>query len=212
MSLVMPKPNDAEFELPPAETHLAVCYRVIDLGTQEVKWQDKIKKQHKILLSWEFPEARMSDGRPFSIHQRYTLSASDKATLRKHLESWRGKPFTEEEFGVFDLGKLLGAGCLINVIHQTSGDKTYANIGGILKLLKGTKVPKPENETIYFSLGNFDQAVFDKLPDGIKQIIQKSPEYAMAINPLPDHDDDYGASRIVMRDPSHPGDALDVPF
>ena len=45
-----------------------------------------------------------------SIHPKYTLSMSEKANLRKHLETWRGKAFTEADFGPggFNMAKLLG--------------------------------------------------------------------------------------------------------
>lgn len=94
----LPQPSDAEFELAPAGTHIAVCYRVIDLGTQETTFKGEVKHQHKILISWEIPDEKMKDGRPFTIGKRYTWSMSEKANLRNDLESWRGK-FTAADFG-----------------------------------------------------------------------------------------------------------------
>ena len=70
----IPAPNDKQFELPPAGTHLATCYRVVDLGTQNSNYMGQVKRQHKILLSWELPDELMADGRPFTIGQRYTWS------------------------------------------------------------------------------------------------------------------------------------------
>src|SRR6185295_11438565 len=105
----IPRPNETEFELAPAGTHMAVCYRVIDLGTQSGTYMGKPKSQHKILVSWELPDEKMKDGRPFTIGQRYTWSMSEKATLRKHLEAWRGVPFTDADFGVdgFDVKNII---------------------------------------------------------------------------------------------------------
>jgi hypothetical protein len=37
--------------------------------------------------------------------------------------------------------------------------------------------PAPVGETLFFSLSEFDQAVFDKLSDKIKDKIRMSPEY-----------------------------------
>jgi hypothetical protein len=196
MSLVMPKETASEFELAPADTLAAVCYRIIDLGTQEIDWQGAKKHQHKIMISWEL-DAKMADGRPFSIHQRYTLSSSEKARLRKDLEAWRGVAFTDEDFGKFDLGKLIGVPCLIQVIHNSSGGKTYANISSLMRLPKGMTAPALVNESIYFSLNPFRKDLYEKLSDNLKETIAKSPEYQEAVkkavpanNNQPTYDED----------------------
>ena len=70
--MYLTKPT-ADFKDPPEGTHPARCYRVIDLGTQEVDFQGQIKHQRKVLVSWELQcEERMDDGRPFSIGKKYT--------------------------------------------------------------------------------------------------------------------------------------------
>lgn len=94
MATLLPKETGGDFERVPAGTYPATCYRLIELGTQQVEWQGTIKHQFKIMLSWEIGDERMGDGRPFTVHQHYTLSASDKPKLRQDLESWRGVPFT----------------------------------------------------------------------------------------------------------------------
>ena len=178
----LPPSNDIEFELPPENTHLAVCYRVIDLGTQDQDWQGQTKHYRKVLVAWELPDARMEDGRPFAIMQWYTLSSSEKATLRQHLESWRGKAFTDDDFGPggFDIKKIIGVGCYLSVVHNKSDNgKTYANIKAVMKLPGGVATPQTENERLYFSLESerFDAAVFEKLSDNLKSTIKASPEY-----------------------------------
>jgi hypothetical protein len=175
MTVLMPAKND--FELTPAGTHVATCYRVVDLGTQLVEFKGEAKKQHKIMLSWELPDEKMADGRPFSIHKKYTLSSSNKANLRKDLESWRGVPFADEDFGKFDIGVLIGKSCLIGIVHSTKDDNTYANISSLMKLPKGTTAPPLINEPVYFSLSDFHQDVYDSLSDALKATIAKSPEY-----------------------------------
>lgn len=190
----IPKPTDAEFELAPAGTHLAVCYRVIDLGTQTGSYMGKPKSQHKILVAWELPDEKMKDGRPFSIMQRYTWSMSEKARLRKDLESWRGVPFTDPDFGTFDIKNVLGKGCLLNVIHAESGDKTYANIASISKMMKGQVAPEPTNEKLYLWIhpSRWDAATFAKLSPGMQTTITQSPEYAELANgehDIPERDD-----------------------
>jgi hypothetical protein len=187
----LPQPNDKSFELPPSGTHLATCYRVIDLGTQVTNWQGQSKRQHKVLISWELPDERMSDGRPFSISQRYTWSMSDKAKLRKDLESWRGVPFTERDFGSqgFDIRNIVGKACLLTIMQETNGEKTYANIASISKLMKGQQAPtETVNEKAYLWINSerWDSDVFHKLSDSMKSTIMTSPEYREMMN---GHDD-----------------------
>lgn len=176
MSLTLPKESN-DFELTPAGTYVATCYRVIDLGTQQSEYQGKQKRQKKISLSWELTEEKMKDGRPFTIHKRYTLSSSDKAALRIDLEAWRGVAFSDEDFGTFDISKLLGKPCLMGVVHNTENGKTYANISSILRLPKGMPSPELINPTVQFDLGAFDQAVYDAFSENLKATIAKSPEY-----------------------------------
>lgn len=198
----LPAPNEKDFEIPPAGTHKAICYRVLDLGTQDGSFMGKPKKQHKIIVSWELPEEKMSDGRPFTISQRYTWSMSEKATLRKHLEAWRGVKFTDADFGEggFNIKKIVGLGCLLTIVHNERDDKTYANIVSISKVMKGMDLPPPTNEQSYLWLDRsvWNSAVFDKLSDNLKTTIMKSPEYEAVIsgkdpepvNQIPEFHDD----------------------
>lgn len=188
----LPESSGGDFELTPSGTHVAVCYRFIDLGTQQVDWQGQAKHQHKVMISWELPDERMKDGRPFSIHQRYTWSMNEKARLRKDLEAWRGLAFTEHDLGPngFNVKKLLGVGCYLGVVHKTEGANTYANIASLMKLPKSMVAPKPENDIVYLALtkDGFDQAVFDGLGKNLKETIMKSPEYAELHRPQNDRD------------------------
>ena len=124
------------FDPAPAGVHQGVCVDVIDLGILDVTWQGKSKKQHKINVAWQIAETR-DDGKPFLVFKRYTLSLSEKANLRKDLESWRGRPFTREEEMGFDVESVIGANCLLNIQHNEVGDKTYANVVSIMPLVKG---------------------------------------------------------------------------
>lgn len=191
--MYLSKPNETDFAPTPEGTHAARCYRVVDLGTQQVDWQGQIKQQHKVMLSWElFCDEKMEDGRNFSIHQRYTFSGSEKATFRKHLESWRGKKFDDADFGPggFNIAKLIGVPCLLSITHTTKGDKVYSNVAAVLKVPKGMEVPPLTNETLFFSLepGVYSAETLGKLSQGIKDVIRKSPEFAeLTKAPIADH-------------------------
>ena len=177
MSLIASTQED-DFELVPAGTMAGICYRVIDIGTQQSNYLGQLKRAKKITLSWELPGEKMADGlRVFNIHKRYTLSLHEKATLRIDLESWRGVPFTKDELKGFDISNLLGKPCLLGIVHANKDGKEYANISSLLKLPKGMPAPEPVNPQIRFDLSNFDQAVYDGFSDSLKATIAKSPEY-----------------------------------
>ena len=182
--MYLPKSTDSgDFVPAPSGTHLAICYRLIDLGTQKTEWSGEINYKRKIMLSWELPHEPMQDDRPISAHQRYTYSSHEKSRLRKDLEAWRGKAFRDEDFGPggFDIKNILGKGCYLSIVQTEKDGRTYANINSVSALPKGTETPKPANPIVYFSLDEFDQAVFDALPDSIKDIIKRSPEYQAAV-------------------------------
>ena len=116
----------------PAGLHQAVACDVIDLGMVDGAFGLK----HKVALVWQVNEP-MDDGRPFLVQRRYTLSLDEKASLRKDLESWRGKPFTATEVKGFDLEVLLGVNCQLNIQHTEKNGSTYANVTAVVPLSKG---------------------------------------------------------------------------
>lgn len=128
--------NGTNFQPAPTGVHQAVCVDVVDLGVLDVTWQGQTKKQHKVNVAWQINEDR-DDGKPFLVFKRYTLSLSEKATLRKDLESWRGRKFTRDEEMGFDLETVVGVNCLLNITHNQVGDKTYANVASVSPLMKG---------------------------------------------------------------------------
>ena len=176
MSLIA-SASGKDFENAPEGVAVSRCYRIIDLGTQVSDFQGQRKSAHKILISWELLGTSNSEGKPFTIGKKYTLSLSDKATLRKDLEAWRGRKFTPAELEGFDISKLINAPCMLNVIHAEKDGKTYANIGSIMPLAGGMVAPQLTQDKVLFSLGDFVQQVFDGLSDGLKKMIAASPEY-----------------------------------
>ena len=179
--------TESTFKLPPSGSHLGRLYRILDLGTQKVEWQGAIKMQRKLMFSFELhgedndgQALTTNDGKPLMISKRYTMSLGEQSTLRKDLESWRGKKFTAEELLGFDLNVLLGKLAMCNVTHNDREGKTYANLSGLSQVpaaLKKMPEPNGVNELMIFSLDAFDQAKFDSLSDGLKDIIKKSAEW-----------------------------------
>lgn len=179
MSLTVNAGNggNTEFEQCPAGSFAARCYQIIDLGHQTIEWQGTAKVVPKVRITWELNEA-MADGRPFSISKEYTASIGDKANLRKDLEAWRGRPFTSEELRNFSLENVLGAPCLLGVVHKPSkdGSKVYANVGSVMALPKGMSAPELVNSAVKFDISTFDQKVFDSLSNYVQKKILMSKE------------------------------------
>lgn len=178
-------------ELIPAGNYIARCYQMIEIGTvsEVVKGESKILK--KVRIGWELPEElktfdEKKGEQPLVISKEYTLSMNEKANLRKDLASWRGKDFTAEEAKCFDITKLIGVPCMLNIIHRPSKSdpsKIYDNISGITGLPKGVKCPPQITPSFVLSYDEFDFTKFDHLPDFIKTKMKSSIEYTALSNP-----------------------------
>jgi hypothetical protein len=124
-----------------------------------------------VVVAFEIPGERIEiKGKdlPRGISKRYTLSLNEKASLRKDLQSWRGRPFTPAELAGFDVSKLIGANCLLSVLHQDRAGATYANISSISALPKSMKSVAPENPSLYF---NVVEAIASAKSKGLRDII-----------------------------------------
>ena len=190
----MPKATNkgGDFVPVPAGIHHAICYAVIDLGTQP---SQMYAPSRKVLLIWELPHERgdfkdtntgVIKNLPRVISKEYTLSTGVKSNLRKELESWRGKPFTAEEAQEFEVGVLVGKNCQLNVAHRPSkdGSKIYANVVSIVPLGKGMTPIRAENETMVWDLPKDGAITFPpSMPEWIQTKIKGSEEYTESQNP-----------------------------
>lgn len=169
-------------KIPPIEpgTYPAVCVSIIDIGEHYNEKFDNTAR--KVIFQWEIPtEKIVIDGeeKPRIISETYTASIGEKATLRKTLESWRGRPFSPDELKCFDLENVLGAPCLITVLHQESSKGTvFAKISAVTRLPKGYTVEPAENPYILFSLDDADMLEkMEALPEWIQARIKESLTY-----------------------------------
>jgi hypothetical protein len=178
-------------ELIPAGNYIARCYQMVEIGTVPETFQGETKTLKKVRIGWELPtETRVFNEekgeQPMVISQEYTLSMNEKANLRKMLASWRGKDFTEDEAKSFDITKLLGVPCMVNVIHKpgkSDPTKLYQSISSVSAMPKGMKAPDQVNPFLLLSYDQWEQQIFDKLPDFIKAKMQTSIEFASLTQP-----------------------------
>jgi len=115
------------------------------------------------------------------MFKNYTFSWAEKANLRADLQSWRGKPFTQEEMRRFDLKNVLGAWCMLNVIEKAGADtKMYVNVAGVSPVpavIKNAGLPAAINTNEMFTLAEPDMVMFQSFSDNLKKKIMSSPEW-----------------------------------
>lgn len=162
----------------PQGTHVAICDMVADLGKQRKDWQGQEKIKHEIYIRWELPNERLEwtdkDGNqkegPRVVGQTYTLSLSERANLRHHLESWRGRAFSAEELKGFDVANLLGKACMVTITHTEKQGRIYANVSSVTGLPKG--MPKPESAEMDLILYDSDNlGAYADLPEWLQKRI-----------------------------------------
>lgn len=189
MGFIAKDSGGGNFKRVPAGVYIGRCYSLIDLGTQTTTGQFGEKQQHKLRIGWElFGEDEQGqpltidvDGKtmPMTISKSYTVSLHEKAGLRKDLQAWRGREFTEEEAKAFDVSKLLGAYCMVNVTTSETNGKTYSNVAGLTPLpgaLKNAK-PAPVHALVSFDLDAPNMDVFATFHEKLQEAIKKSPEW-----------------------------------
>jgi len=192
-----------------AGAYIARCFSMVQIGTIEQEYMGETKELNKVRITWELPSEKkvFKEGEPekvLTVSKEFTLSLHEKANLRKFLESWRGKGFTDEEAKKFNISKLLGVPCFLSIIHKTSKQgKVYADISSISTLPKGMTCPEQVYDNFEFSFTPFDQDKFDSLPDWLKDKIRTSKEYITLHEPS-DHQ--------VSDSDSLPSTSDDLPF
>jgi hypothetical protein len=182
MSLSAVKGSESEsFENPEAGSYPARCIQVIELGTFPNDHPDAKPGAKKTMMKivWELSEP-MSDGRPFTVNQDYTVSLGKNSNLYKMLVAWRGRAFTAEELEGFNMQNILDKPCLISVVLKPSKkdpNKVYANVGGVLPLAKGMTVIERVNDLVFFEIENIrNQEEWDKVWPWVQKRILASDE------------------------------------
>lgn len=210
MSLIAKASGGTKYPLLEAGSYPAICYAIIDIGQQYNKTFDKYAS--KVIFMWELPGEEIEvegEVKPRAISEQYTNSLGEKANLRKMLENWRGRAFTQEEMDGFDLRNVLGKPCMISVVHGTKRDgSTYAKVGSVSKMPKGMNVAsKTANPLLNFDLDAPDALErMTKLPEWVQNRIKESETYKAMLRP------DASVTEAAGEDFSLIDDSEDLPF
>lgn len=121
----------------------AACADVIDLGQRVEQWPGQTAR---IMDKCAIVFVTDTEGETKEIAGEFSVSMNELAKLRKFLEAWRGKSYSDDQAkaGV-PLHKLVGHGALISVEHKTSAKgRTYGTIATIAPLPKVMSAPSTE--------------------------------------------------------------------
>ena len=169
----------------PDGTHGARLLQVIDLGTQDGIYGPK----RNLMVAFELTSKPMDDGRPYTVAAWFGASLNRKSNLRKALTSWLGRELTVDELQEFAWNAFVETPCLVQVTHNTNDSgEVKAKVQSITAIPEGMVVAPLAGELLIFDLENFDEVVFSMIPEGIRAIIEKSPEYQAqnsTLNPPP---------------------------
>jgi hypothetical protein len=130
----------------PEGQYAAICVDVIDRGKVKEfnKFQGKDEMVPKVTLRFfcgEYHEAE--DGKKYAlwVDKWFRLSMNEKATLRKFIGQWRGRPISDAEAKRYNVAALLHQSALLQISHNVTPDRTYANIDTIMKAIPGMETP-----------------------------------------------------------------------
>ena len=172
MKLSMNSGNSTTLE---AGLYSAVCYGLIDIGTQENEYQGKVMHQRKAILKFELLDEFSEDDKRIVLSQIYNMSLNEMSKFRKHLKGWRGRDFSDEELSNFEPKKVLGSNVILNV---TINDKGRAIIDSMAKFKEDAQESQREQE--YFTFDEFNDSILpDFISDGIGNLIHKSKEWKL---------------------------------
>lgn len=184
MSIIARNKKGSEVELIEPGVYPARVYQMIHLGTVP-GYQGQL--QDKVRIGFELPTEMVvfseeKGAQPRAISQDFTLSFNEKATLRKVIIACDPKALGVDEDGFleeFDIETLVGKTLLVTVAHKPrkDGKGNYAFLDNYTMLPKGMSCPDAVNEPQVLSYDNWNEDLFQALPDFIKEKIRSSEEY-----------------------------------
>lgn len=132
---IISRKKKGDYSTAPEGLFPAVCIDVVDKGLVTTQWGEKYEVEIWWALDQVDPES--SKQWPYMVRWKGTNSLHEKSRLRPMLEAWRGRKFTAEELDGFDLERLLGVNCQVQVIHNITDKGTYANVQAVVPSARG---------------------------------------------------------------------------
>ena len=197
MSLIVKNTSGPKLPLPEEGSYAALCVMLVDIGIQHVKYKDAEKDVPQVVIVWELAGETVEIGNdvvPRTVSKTYTLSLHDRSGLRKDLKSWRGREFTEEELLSFNLCNILGAPCMIQIVHNKTETGVYANIASIMSIPRGMQKPVAQTPLVAFDIDTAEEDELENLPNWLKEKVRTSETWiarnAGKLSEEPDEEND----------------------
>ena len=115
------------------------------------------------------------DQKPRQLSRTFSVAASKKSSLRGFISGWNGVQYSDDQFCELDLFGRAGKACQLNVVLNDTGE--YANVDSVIPLPKGMPAPVTNTAPILWNMDEWDDKVFETLPDWVREKIQKSTQY-----------------------------------
>ena len=155
--------------------YTAISSMMIDLGGQRSSLDNNVRR--KIIIVWniigEFIEVN-KEKLPRVMSKEYTFSINEKSNLRKDLQAWRGKAFTEEELEGFNILTIMNKPCQLQIINEEKNGKNYNNISAIMAMPKGMEVEPLDETTVFITNNPETWEKYAKIPKWIREKIKKA--------------------------------------
>ena len=166
-------------------TYPARLVRVIDLGLQaQQPYQGQEKPPaHMVDFTYELLDVFMVDkdgnedeDKPRWISENFAIHnpAADLAKSTKRVKAL--DPNNDHNFNLVDL---VGATCMITIVHKEYKGNTYANVGGVttMRAKDAEKAPELKNKPVTFTLDDPDMEVFNSFPEWLQDKIKSNLEF-----------------------------------
>ncbi len=165
---------------PEPGVHVARLIQIIDWGSQIDKYSGD-EGRAKVEFVWELPQSlhvfnEDKGEQPLLVSRKYGNTLGRGSAMKKDIESMLGHKIESD----FELDSMIGELCMLNLSIEQDGEFENVVIQSLMPLTKDMAKKKfPEfNDQFVFDLDNFNQDIFDSLPEWKREQIAKSPEYA----------------------------------
>lgn len=222
-----PKYSNAKaVPLPSAQTTVARCIGVIDIGTIPNEFKGEITIARKLYVTWELPMLKgvFNEDRgpePFTIGLELTFSTNDKSNFSKLISAWRNKPLDANEKNHFDPMVMINKTAMISFIHarkskykgedisEVTSENTVLKFNGIMQKPQEivcpamiSKVTKWDWDAIADGTEKFEQQKFEKIPQWIREKMKTSEEFRKYANEFTEESEDPADNMTLPEDDS----------
>lgn len=164
-------------ELPKIGAHQAVCAQIHNVGYQ--LYQGQVQASPQCVMIFEIGQKMVGgamDGKQMVISENFGMYLSGESKLRKFLNSWRGKAFTDEDLKSFTLRNLLGKHCTLIITHEPKKN------GGMCAKIKGIAPAEKGGEPVLVTYTEVPKWVQEKKAAAVQPPLRKPTNVGSAVS------------------------------